>query len=62
MTEWHTESGPEVRAIPIGDPPPPPTASRDDIAYAHRLRLQLRERFPDRPDGLTAGYWSIGVD
>jgi hypothetical protein len=62
MTEWITECGAEARAIPIGDPPPAPTASPDDIAHAHRLRLQIRERYPDRPDAATAGYWSVGVD
>ena len=62
MTEWITECGPEARAIPIGDPPPAPMASLDDIAYAQHLRLQLRERYPDRPLAATTGYWSVGVD
>jgi hypothetical protein len=62
MTEWITECGPEARAIPIGDPPPTPAASLEDIAYAQRLRLQLKERYPDRPARTATIFWSIGVD
>ena len=62
MNEWTTECGPAVRAIPIGDPPPAPMASLDDIAYARRLRLELRERYPDRPDRAAPPFWSIDVD
>jgi len=62
MIEWTTESGPAARAVPIGDPPPMPMASLDDIAYARRLRLELRERYPDRPDRVAPSAWSIDVD
>ena len=62
MTEWTTECGPAVRAIPIGDPPPIPTASPEDIAHARRLRLELRERYPDRPGRTALPFWSIDVD
>ncbi len=62
MIEWTKECGPAARAIPIGDPPPAPMASVDDIAHARRLRLELRKRYPDRPDRAGPSFWSIDVD
>ncbi len=62
MKEWITECGPEARAIPIGDPLLPATASIEDIGHAQPLRLQLRERYPDRPTSAALLFWGIGVD
>ena len=36
-------------------------ASLDEILYAERLRLQLRERYPDTP-AVRVPPWCVGVD
>jgi len=40
---------------------PPAIASIDEIRYAHQLRLQLRERYPDLPSP-PPPFWCIGID
>ncbi len=59
MTEWNTELGP----VPHRDPlTAPATASIEDIRRAQQLRLQLRERYPDRSAAPPPTFWCIGVD
>jgi hypothetical protein len=60
MTYWNPDL--DIEPTSYRDPlQPPTTPTVDEIRHAERLRLQLRERYPDLPNPLPS-FWSIGAD